>query len=85
MGSQQVLMWTAPKFKTWGDEATKYVVYCFKKGENLNTDDPSHIVAITTEPFYELPPMEPGKYVYLVTALDRLQNESKAVKKKVKR
>ena len=85
MGDQQVLMWTAPKFKDWNDEAVKYVVYCFKKGERLNTDDPSHIVAITHDPFYEIPTtMEQGKYVYLVTALDRLQNESKTVKKKVK-
>ena len=50
-----------------------------------STDDPSHIVAITHDPFYEIPTtMEQGKYVYLVTALDRLQNESKTVKKKVK-
>ena len=29
-------------------------------------------------------PGEPGKYVYVVTALDRMQNESKAKKIKVK-
>ena len=85
VGNQQVLMWTAPKFKDWNDEAIKYVVYCFKRGEDLNTDDPSHIVAITKETFYEIPTtMEQGRYVYLVTALDRLQNESKTVKKNVK-
>lgn len=85
MGSQQVLMWSAPKFKAWGDEAAKYVVYCFRKGEPLDTDDASHIVAITPDTFYELPAMkERGKYVYVVTALDRMQNESKQVKKKVK-
>ena len=85
MGQQQVLMWTAPKWKTWGDEATKYVVYCFKRGEDINTDDPSHIVAITTDCFYEIPTMlAEGRYVYVVTALDRLQNESKGVKKKIR-
>jgi hypothetical protein len=85
MGQQQVLMWTAPKWKTWGDEATKYVVYCFKRGEDINTDDPSHIVAITTDSFYEIPTMlAEGRYVYVVTALDRLQNESKGVKKKIR-
>ena len=84
MGTRQVLMWTAPKFKSWNDEAKKYVVYCFRKGENLNTDDPSRIVAITADSYYELPTtMAQGKYVYVVTALDRMQNESKAVKKKV--
>ncbi len=85
MGQQQVLMWTAPKFKRWDDEAHQYVVYCFKKGEDLQIDDPSHIVTITKENYYEIPySLEPGKYVYLVTALDRMQNESKPVKKKVK-
>ena len=85
MGSERVLMWTAPKFKNWDDEAIKYVVYRFQKGEDLDINDPSHIVAITSDTFYELPhTLEPGKYVYLVTALDRLQNESKPVKKKVK-
>jgi hypothetical protein len=61
------------------------VVYCFKKGEDLQIDDPSHIVTITKENYYEIPySLEPGKYVYLVTALDRMQNESKPAKKKVK-
>lgn len=85
VNGQRVLMWTAPKAKQWSDEAVKYVVYLFHKGEKLNTDDPSRIVAITNQNFYEIPSnLEPGRYVYLVTALDRLQNESKTVKKKVK-
>ena len=78
-------MWTAPKFKSWDDEATKYVVYCFKKGEDTDISNPSHIVAITDNCFYELPvDLEQGRYVYIVTALDRLQNESKTAKKKIK-
>ncbi len=81
---KQVLFWTEPKAKEWGDIAARYVVYRFDKGERINTDDPSKIVAITTQPHYELPVMEPGKYVYVVTALDRMQNESKAKKIKVK-
>lgn len=85
MGNQRVLMWTAPKAKYWDDEATKYVIYRFKKGEDLNIDDPSHIVAITNETYYEIPnTLEFEQYTYLVTALDRMQNESKAVKQKVK-
>lgn len=61
------------------------MVYRFKKGEKLDTNNPSKIVAITTQPFYKLP-YEGGKvkWVYAVTALDRLQNESKVVKKKIK-
>ena len=79
-----VLFWTAPKGDSWNDKAAKYVVYRFRKGDKLNTDDPSKIVAITTQPFYKLPYNNgKEKWVYVVTALDRLQNESKIVKKKV--
>jgi len=51
----------------------------------VNLDDPSHIVAITRNPFYRLP-YETGKTKcrYVVTALDRLHNESKSVSKKLK-
>lgn len=80
-----VLFWTAPKAKSEMDRATKYVVYRFAKGEKVNVNDPSHILAITSDAFYRLP-YNGGRtqYTYVVTALDRLQNESKAVKKKVK-
>ena len=80
-----ILFWTAPKAKTWSDEARQYVVYRFAKGEKVNTDDPSHIIAITTNTFLKLPYTGgKTKYTYVVTALDRLQNESKGAKKKVK-
>ena len=80
-----LLFWTAPKAKRPMDEARQYVVYRFAKGEKVTTDDPSHIVAITDKTYYKLP-YDDGrtKYTYVVTALDRLQNESKATKKKVK-
>ena len=44
-----------------------------------------HLIAVTSNTCYQLP-YQGGheKYVYVVTALDRLQNESKGVKKKVK-
>lgn len=80
-----VLFWTAPKGKQWGDVATKYVVYCFAKGEKLNINDPSKIVTITSNTFYKLPYKQGHQaYTYVVTALDRMQNESKVAKKKVK-
>ena len=80
-----LLFWTAPKGKGWKDEAVKYVVYRFGAKDKVNTVDPTKIVAITAQPFLKLP-YEDGKmkYTYVVTALDRLQNESKGVKKKVK-
>ena len=67
------------------DKAVQYVVYRFGSKEKVDIEDPSHIVAITRHPFYKLP-YDDGKtkYRYVVTALDRLHNESKSVSKKVK-
>ena len=80
-----VLFWTAPKGSNWDNQPAKYVVYRFAKGEKINTDDPAHIVDITTNTFYKLPYINGNhRYTYVITALDRMQNESKAVKKKVK-
>ncbi len=80
-----ILLWGAPKGSTWKDTAVKYVVYRFANKETINLDDPAHIVAITDKTYISLP-YEKGKsaYVYVVTALNRLQNESEGVKKKVK-
>lgn len=80
-----ILFWTAPKADTEMDKAVQYVVYRFDSKEKVNLDDPSHIVAITRNPFYRLP-YETGKTKcrYVVTALDRLHNESKSVSKKLK-
>lgn len=80
-----ILFWTAPKYKEEMNRAVQYVVYRFNDKEKVNIDAPSHIVAITRDNFYKLP-YEDGKtkYRYVVTALDRLHNESKSVGKKIK-
>lgn len=80
-----ILFWIAPKYKEEMNRAVQYVVYRFNDKEKVNIDDPSHIVAITRDNFYKLP-YEDGKtkYRYVVTALDRLHNESKSVGKKIK-
>ena len=80
-----ILFWTAPKYKEEMNRAVQYVVYRFNDKEKVNIDDPSHIVDITRDNFYKLP-YEDGKtkYRYVVTALDRLHNESKSVGKKIK-
>lgn len=85
MSDGYVLCWTAPKAKTEMDKAIEYVVYRFKKGEKRDIEDASKIVCITRNTFYKLP-YENGEttYYYVITALDHLQNESKAVKKKIK-
>ena len=80
-----VLFWTAPSGKSWKDQAVKYVVYKFAKGEKININDATKIQCITTNTFYRLPYQDgQQKYTYVITALNRLQNESKQVKKKVK-
>lgn len=80
-----MLFWTAPKAKTEMDRAVQYVIYRFAKGEKVDIEDPSHIVTITRDSFYKLPyGGGKTKYTYVVTALDRLHNESKSVRKKIK-
>lgn len=82
-----VLFWKAPRGKGWKNEAVKYVVYRFTEGEDINIEDPSKIVAVTKDEFYEIPDgaIPPGvKVNYVVTALDRLSNESKPQKKSFK-
>lgn len=79
------LFWTAPKAKNVMDEARFYAIYRFKKGEKVNLSDAEHLIMVTPSTMVKLP-YENGKekYTYVVTSLDRVQNESKAVKKKVK-
>lgn len=80
-----MLFWTAPKHKDWSTEATKYVVYAFKKGEKINTDDASHIIAVTSNTFIRLNYINgKDKYTFIVTPLNRIHNEGKAAKKNIK-
>jgi hypothetical protein len=66
------------------DKANQYVVYRFAPGEKVDISQSSHIVAITRDTYYRLPYQDgKTKYTYIVTALDRIQNESKVVKKKI--
>lgn len=81
---EHVLFWMHPKGKGWQDEAASYVVYRFEKGEPINIDDPSKIVKVTTDCLYMIPAGQSGRFTYVVTALDRMQNESKLAKVKVK-
>lgn len=80
-----ILCWTAPKYKDEMNRPTKYVVYRFAKGEKISIDDVTKIIGFTTQPFFPLT-YEGGltKYTYVVTALDRLHNESKPKKEKIK-
>lgn len=79
------LFWEAPKEKSEMNKVRNYVVYRFARGEKVNTEDASHILTITPQNILKLPVTD-GKtrYTYVVTALNRLQNESKGKKKKYK-
>lgn len=80
-----VLFWTAPKGRKWDDVAAKYVVYRFGAKEHVDLEDASKIVEITHRPMYRLPASAlQGRSVYVVTALDRMSNESKGAKRKVR-
>lgn len=80
----KVLVWLTKECDDAMNAPAKYVVYRFVKGEKVNIDSAKHIVAITKNNYYRIPATEKGKVTYVVTVLDRLQNESKGVKCKVK-
>ncbi|NDC42474.1 MAG: hypothetical protein EBZ77_13160, partial [Chitinophagia bacterium] len=59
-------------------EPITYVVYRFAEGEQVNIDRPQNIVTIVKATrFLDTTPRQKEKYTYVVTALDRLWNESK--------
>ena len=77
------LSWDAPKAKKELDRAIQYVVYDFQPKEKVRLDNPANILCITRSTRIDLPLQLKGHTV-VVTALDHLHNESKAVKVKVK-
>ena len=80
-----ILFWSAPQAKKWGDKTNRYVVYRFGKDEKVNLEEASHIIAITGDTMYRLPYNHgKEKFTYVVTALDRVGNESKGKKVKIK-
>ena len=80
-----VLCWTAPRSKDEMNRPVKYVVYRFAKGEKVDLDDATRIVGFTQSTFFPLTYQDGHtKYSYVVTALDRLHNESKPRKEKIK-
>ncbi|MDR0893851.1 MAG: family 10 glycosylhydrolase [Prevotellaceae bacterium] len=85
-----LLFWSPPKIKKKADDyemnrPVAYVVYRFTHKKEVDLENPANIVAVTNNPWYKLPYTDgKTKYYYVVTALDRLHNESKLVRKKVK-
>ena len=79
-----ILSWKAPKGKKWGDVANRYVIYRFEEGEKVELDDASKILTVSNGNSLKLPYVKGKKFTYVVTALDRVGNESKGKKKKVR-
>lgn len=80
-----VLCWTAPQYSNEMDRPIKYVIYRFAKGEKINLDDATKIVALTPNTFFPLTYAGgETRYTYIVTALDRLHNESRGKRETVK-
>ena len=81
-----VLTWAAPKAskKKWGDQVNRFAIYRFEKGAEINLNDVTALQAVTFDAQYKVPYVKDQKYVYVVTALDRVGNESKAKKVQVK-
>lgn len=70
------------------DELQKQIYFCiyrFEKGEKKNLENGANLIATTRDTYYLLP-YDDGKtkYEYVVTAVDRVHNESKGNSTKVK-
>ncbi|WP_276091209.1 family 10 glycosylhydrolase [Pedobacter sp. JY14-1] len=73
------LKWLEPQKAEDGETASGYVIYRFEEGERISILEAKNILRISFEDYTGFidTDTEPGKrYNYLVTALDRLKNES---------
>jgi uncharacterized lipoprotein YddW (UPF0748 family) len=87
--NQTALEWDVPSTTDPMQETVRYVVYGFKEGDEINLDDAKAIVAVTNVPHITVSkPLWPNKgkrakpkgTTYVVTALDRCNNESNGCK-----
>ncbi|AZQ62547.1 glycoside hydrolase [Flammeovirga pectinis] len=65
-----------------GDLATSYVIYSTKAGKLPNINDPREILCILSgnvSSYIDKRSLDLEKYTYLISALDRIHNESEAV------
>lgn len=71
-----LISWTPPMPAADGDTAVRYVVYKFRTGQPEDLTRPEHILATVSVPYFIDLNSKSGEAVYLITALDRLHNES---------
>ena len=82
INNKTYLIWNSPKGKKEMDKAKQYVVYIFEPGEEIDLSDGSNIATITHRQNFQLNSNLSG-HTIIITALDRLHNESKGVKIKL--
>lgn len=77
-----ILQWENGQYENPSDSTAYYVIYRFKDTEKIDLNKVENIVAIQKDRiFYEKKPKATAlSYTYVVTAVDRLHNESEAVK-----
>ncbi|QHL88134.1 family 10 glycosylhydrolase [Nibribacter ruber] len=73
------LAWKAPAPAPDGETARYYVVYRAPKGTDIDMENPAHILKIHHggTSYLDTSAISGQKYTYLVTAVDRLHNESR--------
>ncbi|MDN3582197.1 glycoside hydrolase family 10 protein [Mucilaginibacter flavus] len=73
------LKWQQPAMAKDSEAVYGYLIYRFDENTRINTDDPKNILSIRYDDAieYEDKTAQNGKsYIYVVTAIDRLKNES---------
>ena len=69
------LQWT---IKNPMEQSLRFVIYRFEKGKPIDFENSKNILAITRSEQYTDAGSKSGTFIYVVTALDRLSNESRA-------
>lgn len=76
------LSWKMPAAAADGETAYGYVIYRFDKAERINLDDARNIIKISFDKaqvtYVDNTVSADKQYTYVVTAIDRLKNESEA-------
>ncbi len=76
-GNGFYLRWKEPEQKNEEDKVSYYVIYRFAKDEIINLQSAKNIISIGKQPVFFDQFVEKGlEYRYIVTAVDRLHNES---------
>lgn len=84
-GDGKILFWSPGREKKAADKAVKFCVYRFESKKNINIENGQALKYVTTDNFIKLPDYGGNlKYYYVVTAVDRFNNESGKVVKKIK-